>query len=86
MVATLVFSFGMVIYRLPLLKARTSELDCGVARSAFLVNNWILLFCAFFVAFATMFPALSEAVRRYSHCSQRSVLQMDAADRLILLF
>jgi cytochrome c-type biogenesis protein CcmF len=63
MVVTLVFSFGMVIYRLPLLKARTSELDSWVSReAAFLVNNWILLFCAFFVAFATMFPTLSEAV------------------------
>ena len=31
--------------------------------AAFLANNWILLFCAFFVLFATMFPTLSEAVR-----------------------
>ena len=30
--------------------------------AAFLVNNWILLFSAFFVLFATMFPTLSEAV------------------------
>ena len=30
--------------------------------AAFLVNNWILLFCAFFVLFGTMFPTLSEAV------------------------
>jgi cytochrome c-type biogenesis protein CcmF len=28
----------------------------------FLANNWILLFCAFFVLFATMFPTLSEAL------------------------
>jgi cytochrome c-type biogenesis protein CcmF len=28
----------------------------------FLVNNWILLFCAVFILFATMFPTLSEAV------------------------
>jgi cytochrome c-type biogenesis protein CcmF len=28
-----------------------------------MLNNWILLFCAFFVLFATMFPTLSEAVR-----------------------
>jgi cytochrome c-type biogenesis protein CcmF len=34
----------------------------GVARSAFLANNWILLFSAFFVLFATMFPTISEAV------------------------
>src|SRR5438093_13482404 len=62
MIVILIFSFGMVIYRLPLLKAR-AELDSWVSReAAFLVNNWILLFCAFFVAFATMFPTLSEAV------------------------
>jgi len=63
MVLILTFSFGLVIYRLPLLRARASELDSWISReAAFLVNNWILLFCAFFVAFATMFPTLSEAV------------------------
>ncbi len=63
MVVILVFSLGMVIYRLPLLRARSSELDSWVSReAAFLVNNWILLFCAFFVAFATMYPTLSEAI------------------------
>jgi cytochrome c biogenesis factor len=31
--------------------------------AAFMVNNWILLFSAFFVLFATMFPTLSEAIR-----------------------
>jgi cytochrome c-type biogenesis protein CcmF len=62
MVVILTFSFGLVIYRLPLLKAR-NELDSWVSReAAFLVNNWILLFSAFFVLFATMFPTLSEAV------------------------
>ena len=62
MIVILVFSFGLVIYRLPLLKAR-NELDSWVSReAAFLVNNWILLFSALFVLFATMFPTLSEAV------------------------
>jgi cytochrome c-type biogenesis protein CcmF len=62
MIAILVFSFGFVIYRLPLLRAR-NELDSWVSReAAFLANNWILLFSAFFVLFATMFPTLSEAV------------------------
>ena len=62
MVSILVFSFGFVIYRLPLLRAR-NELDSWVSReAAFLANNWILLFSAFFVLFATMFPTLSEAV------------------------
>jgi cytochrome c-type biogenesis protein CcmF len=62
MVVILVFSFGWVIYRLPLLRA-SNELDSWASReAAFLVNNWILLFSAFFVLFATMFPTLSEAV------------------------
>ena len=62
MVTILTVSFGFVIYRLPLLKAR-NELDSWVSReAAFLANNWILLFSAFFVLFATMFPTLSEAI------------------------
>jgi cytochrome c-type biogenesis protein CcmF len=62
MVAILGFSFSLVIYRLPLLRSR-NELDSWVSReAAFLANNWILLFSAFFVLFATMFPTLSEAV------------------------
>ena len=62
MVLLLTFSFGLVIYRLPLLKAR-HELDSWASReAAFLANNWVLLFSAFFVLFATMFPTLSEAV------------------------
>ena len=63
MIFLLTVSFGLVIYRLPLLRAR-NELDSWLSReAAFLVNNWILLFSAFFVIFATMFPTLSEAVR-----------------------
>src|SRR4029079_3629492 len=63
MVATLVASFGLVIYRLPLLRAR-NELDSWVSReAAFLANNWVLLFSAFFVLFVTMFPTLSEAIK-----------------------
>jgi cytochrome c-type biogenesis protein CcmF len=62
MAVILVFSFGLVIYRLPLLRS-SNELDSWASReAAFLVNNWILLFCAFFVLFATMFPTLSEAI------------------------
>jgi cytochrome c-type biogenesis protein CcmF len=62
MVVILTFSISLVIYRLPLLKAR-NELDSWVSReAAFLVNNWILLFSAMFILFGTMFPTLSEAV------------------------
>jgi cytochrome c-type biogenesis protein CcmF len=62
MLAVLAVSFGFVIYRLPLLRSR-HELDSWASReAAFLANNWILLFAALFVLFATMFPTLSEAV------------------------
>jgi cytochrome c-type biogenesis protein CcmF len=62
MVATLAISFGLVIYRLPMLRAR-NELDSWTSReAAFLANNWVLLFAAFFVLFSTMFPTLSEAL------------------------
>src|SRR4029077_19699494 len=62
MVVILTFSFGLVIWRLPLLKAR-NELDSWLSREeAFLVNNWVMLFAALFVLFGTMFPTLSEAV------------------------
>jgi cytochrome c-type biogenesis protein CcmF len=63
MITTLVISFGLVIYRLPLLRSR-NELDSWASReAAFLVNNWVLLFAAFFTLFATMFPTLSEALQ-----------------------
>lgn len=62
MVVILTVSFALVIYRWPLLRAR-NDLDSWVSREgAFLLNNWILLFSAFLVLFATMFPTLSEAV------------------------
>ena len=62
MVVLLVVSFGLVIYRLPLLRARNDLESWASREAAFLVNNWILLFSAFFVLFATMFPTLSETV------------------------
>jgi cytochrome c-type biogenesis protein CcmF len=62
MVTILGVSFGYVIYRLPLLRAR-NELDSWMSReAAFLANNWILLFAALFVMFATLFPTIAEAV------------------------
>ena len=62
MAVILLFSFGMVIYRLPLLRA-SNELDSWASReAAFLINNWLLLFSAFFILFVTMFPTLSEAI------------------------
>lgn len=62
MLSTLVFCFGWVIYRLPLLRAR-HELDSWASKeAAFLANNWILLFSALFILFATLFPTITEAI------------------------
>ncbi len=62
MIAILIFSFSLVIYRLPLLRARNDLESWASREAAFLVNNWILLFCAFFVLFTVMFPTLTEAI------------------------
>ncbi|HTA19294.1 MAG TPA: cytochrome c-type biogenesis CcmF C-terminal domain-containing protein, partial [Polyangia bacterium] len=58
----IIVSFGFVIKRLPELRARAT-FDSWLSReAAFTVNNWILLFAAFFIMFATMFPTLSDAL------------------------
>ena len=62
MIGLIIFSFGWVIYRLPLLKSR-HQFDSWASReAAFLANNWVLLFSAFFILFATLFPTISEAI------------------------
>jgi cytochrome c-type biogenesis protein CcmF len=62
MVIILVTSFGFVIKRMPELRSR-AKFDSWLSReAAFTVNNWILLFAAFFIMFATMFPTLSDAL------------------------
>jgi cytochrome c-type biogenesis protein CcmF len=62
MLAILAGSFALVLHRLPLLRVR-HDLDSWVSReAAFVVNNWLLVFSAFFVLLATMFPTLSEAL------------------------
>jgi cytochrome c-type biogenesis protein CcmF len=60
MAAILVFSFGWIIYRLPMLKPRY-DMDSWISReAAFVANNWILLIAAMLVLFGTMFPTISE--------------------------
>ncbi len=59
----LTVSYGLVIYRLPMLKSRYS-LDSVVSReSSFLINNLLLLGIAFATLWGTLFPIISEAVR-----------------------
>ena len=58
----LVVSIGLVVYRSNKLSSKT-EFDSFVSREfAFLLNNWILLACAFVVMFLTMLPTISEAL------------------------
>ena len=75
MSVTLVFSFGWVIYRLPLLKAR-NELDSWVSKeAAFLANNWVLLFSAVVRPLRHDVPdAVGGAGRRAAH-RRAAVLQ-----------
>jgi cytochrome c-type biogenesis protein CcmF len=57
-----VVSIGLLLYRSNKLASRL-EFESFVSREfAFLVNNWILLACAFVVLFLTMLPTISEAL------------------------
>ncbi|HVV84220.1 MAG TPA: cytochrome c-type biogenesis CcmF C-terminal domain-containing protein [Kofleriaceae bacterium] len=58
----MIVSLGLLIHRLPRLR-KDGALESFVSREfAFLVNNWILLACAFFVWFVTMLPTITEAL------------------------
>ena len=59
--AILASSVGILLYRLPRLRSAASFESFVSREFAFLLNNWILLACALFVFFATMWPTLSEA-------------------------
>ncbi|MBI2954552.1 MAG: heme lyase CcmF/NrfE family subunit [Chloroflexi bacterium] len=59
----LVFSIGLLLDRLALLKSE-NEIDSFVSREAsFLLNNLLLVGAAFAVFWGTVFPLISEAVR-----------------------
>ncbi len=59
----LVFSIGLLLDRLPLLRSE-NEIDSFVSREAsFLLNNVLLVGAAFAVFWGTVFPLISEAVR-----------------------
>ena len=61
---TLVVTIGLLLYRAKDLRPE-SQLESVLSREfAFLINNWVLLAAAFFVTFATLFPALYKAERR----------------------
>lgn len=60
MIVIAVVSLGLLLWRLPLLRAR-NELESVLSREfAFLLNNWLFLIMAIFVVMATIFPTLTE--------------------------
>jgi cytochrome c-type biogenesis protein CcmF len=60
MIVIVVASFGLLAWRLPLLRSR-NELESVVSREfAFLLNNWLFLVAALFVGIATIYPTLTE--------------------------
>jgi len=60
MIVIVVGSGALLIWRRPLLKAR-SELESVLSREfAFLVNNWLFLSCSIFVAIITIYPTLTD--------------------------
>ncbi|HEX8111656.1 MAG TPA: cytochrome c-type biogenesis CcmF C-terminal domain-containing protein, partial [Kofleriaceae bacterium] len=62
LVLIVVVSIGLLVYRWNKLASR-GEFESFISREfAFLVNNWILLACAFVVLFLTMLPTMSEAL------------------------
>ncbi len=62
MVFFLIVALGLLIYRLPRLRS-VNKFESFISREvAFLLNNWILLSCAFFVLFVTMLPTITEAL------------------------
>ncbi len=58
LLVTVVIAVGLLLYRAKDLRPET-QLESILSREfAFLINNWVLLAAAFFVTFATLFPAL----------------------------
>ena len=61
LVLTLIFAFGLLWLRLPLLRAENRLESFASRETAFLLNNWILLGMLFAVFWGTVFPLVSEA-------------------------
>jgi cytochrome c-type biogenesis protein CcmF len=62
MALIVIVAVGLLIFRANKLSTKTDFESFYSREFAFLINNWILLGCAFFVLFATMFPTISEAL------------------------
>ncbi len=53
---------GLIVWRYPLLRSQARIEALASREAAFVVNNWALLGAAVFIAVATLFPVISEAL------------------------
>ena len=84
MLLIVVFSFGLVIWRRPLLRAR-GELESALSREfAFLVNNWLFLTCAVFVLGATMWPTFVEWMQILVERYPSALGWIDPGERMVI--
>jgi len=62
LLSVIFFAFGLILYRLPLLKTENNLESILSRESAFLFNNLVLLGVAFMILWGVTFPFISEAV------------------------
>jgi len=82
MIATLVVSGGLLIWRWPLLRAR-NELESVMSREfAFLLNNWLFFGSSVFIALVVIFPTLTdmEGFRSFYNAALLPVVQLFSAE------
>lgn len=82
MIAVLVVSAGLLIWRWPLLRAR-NELESVISREfAFLLNNWLFFGSSVFVGLVIIFPTLTdmEGFRSFYNAALLPVVQIFSAD------
>ncbi|MEM9459898.1 MAG: cytochrome c-type biogenesis CcmF C-terminal domain-containing protein [Myxococcota bacterium] len=82
MIAVLVVSIGLLIWRWPLLRSR-NELESVISREfAFLLNNWLFFGSSVFVGLVVIFPTLTdmEGFRSFYNAALLPVLKIFSAD------
>ncbi len=57
-----VVTIGLIVFRWQRLSSKMQFESFMSREFSFLLNNWILMACAFFVLFATMFPTIKESM------------------------
>ena len=80
MIVTTLFSLTLILWRLPLLRART-KLESPLSREAtFLYNNLLLVALCLTVFWGEIFPILAQLVRGRPRDARPAVLRLLPAD------